>query len=92
MGSSHSISRTTHQDLPRVLADYGGRRKIFERRLDLSQTDSYERRAGKDRRSGFDRRSTLIPPLNTTEQRKAFASFLDFVLTHDLSAFSGLGR
>jgi len=42
---------------PRTIADYGGRRKIFERRLKKAPADQKERRSGEDRRSGFDRRS-----------------------------------
>ncbi len=44
--------------IPRVLADFGGRRKVFERRLKQAAINLLERRSGKDRRSGFDRRST----------------------------------
>lgn len=42
---------------PRVTADYGGRRKGFERRLKKGDPGDADRRSGKDRRSGFDRRS-----------------------------------
>jgi hypothetical protein len=42
---------------PRVTADFGGRRKIFERRLKGDRIDHPDRRRGRDRRSGFDRRS-----------------------------------
>jgi hypothetical protein len=57
---------------PRVLGDYGGRRRIFERRIDLSVFNPLERRSSKDRRSGFDRRSTLMASINETENRKGF--------------------
>jgi hypothetical protein len=58
---------------PRVLADFGGRRRIFDRRIQARPIDHPERRSGKDRRSGFDRRAAL----NQTEEfepekRKAF--------------------
>ncbi len=45
------------QALPRVIADFGGRRKIFERRLKRTRIRHRERRNEMDRRSGFDRRS-----------------------------------
>lgn len=44
---------------PRVIADFGGRRKVLDRRLKQSTNDRQDRRSGKDRRSGFDRRGTL---------------------------------
>ena len=43
--------------LPRVTADFGGRRKIYMRRLKKTRISHKERRDGDDRRSGFDRRS-----------------------------------
>jgi hypothetical protein len=57
---------------PRVLADYGGRRKIFERRVDLLTGNKLERRSGADRRSGFDRRSTFIDLKFSPEKRDNF--------------------
>ena len=44
---------------PRVIADYGGRRKILDRRKTQISIDHPDRRSGKDRRSGFDRRSAF---------------------------------
>ena len=44
---------------PRVLADFGGRRKIFDRRMKQRPFYHEERRSNKDRRSGFDRRGAL---------------------------------
>ena len=44
---------------PRVLADFGGRRKIFDRRMKQRAFAHKERRSKKDRRSGFDRRGAL---------------------------------
>ena len=41
----------------KVIADFGGRRKIFDRRLRQIPIAHAERRSGGDRRSGFDRRS-----------------------------------
>ena len=49
----------TAQSLPKVLADFGGRRKIFERRLKQRFIAHKERRAKRNRRSGFDRRGAL---------------------------------
>ncbi len=45
--------------LPRVIADFGGRRKLLDRRLAPLPVDQRERRSGKERRSGFDRRAAL---------------------------------
>ena len=55
--SSNKWSRFT--PIPRVLADFGGRRKVFERRLKQMAHKILDRRTGKDRRSGFDRRSAV---------------------------------
>ena len=41
-----------------VTADFGGRRKIFDRRLKQMPIRHKDRRRGRDRRSGFDRRSS----------------------------------
>jgi hypothetical protein len=70
-----SVLKQTKVKLPpRVLGDFGGRRKIFERRIDLSVFNPLDRRSSEDRRSGFDRRSTLMAPINETEKRKSFHS------------------
>lgn len=56
---------------PKVLADYGGRRKVFERRLTRAPIAHPDRRDGQDRRSGFDRRSTItIPPGNISDANR----------------------
>jgi DNA phosphorothioation-dependent restriction protein DptG len=56
---------------PRVLADFGGRRKIFDRRLKQEDIDDFDRRSGQDRRSGFDRRSAVLDdPTNNPKNRK----------------------
>lgn len=47
------------EDTPRVTADYGGRRKILDRRKSQIPIDHPDRRSGKERRSGFDRRSAF---------------------------------
>jgi hypothetical protein len=47
------------QTPPRVLADFGGRRKIFDRRMKNRIIARNERRSENDRRSGFDRRGAL---------------------------------
>ncbi len=44
---------------PRVLADFGGRRKIFDRRMKQHPISHKDRRSKKDRRSGFDRRGAM---------------------------------
>ena len=44
---------------PRVLADFGGRRKILDRRMNPFGLPPLERRSGAERRSGFDRRGAL---------------------------------
>jgi len=44
-------------NLSKVIADFGGRRKIFDRRVRQIPITHAERRSGCDRRSGFDRRS-----------------------------------
>lgn len=47
------------EDAPRVTADYGGRRKILDRRKTQVPINHPDRRSGKERRSGFDRRSAF---------------------------------
>lgn len=44
---------------PRVIADFGGRRRVLDRRSKPDTNYHTERRSGKDRRSGFDRRGAL---------------------------------
>ena len=44
---------------PRVLADFGGRRKVCDRRMKQHAIAHKDRRSNKDRRSGFDRRGAL---------------------------------
>jgi hypothetical protein len=46
-------------NLSKVIADFGGRRKIFDRRVRQIPITHAERRSGCDRRSGFDRRSAI---------------------------------
>jgi len=64
----------TEQTPPRVLADFGGRRKIFERRIKQRAIDHKERRSINDRRSGFDRRGALSQSNDDdmTEKRSDF--------------------
>ncbi len=57
-------------DPPRVTADYGGRRKVFDRRRHQKPNENTERRSGKDRRSGFDRRSALKPGKNKSQEKR----------------------
>lgn len=58
--------------LPRVLADFGGRRKTFERRLKRKLIRYRDRRSDQDRRSGFDRRGVFPqnPVESNPEKRK----------------------
>lgn len=44
---------------PRIIADYGGRRRLLDRRVTHTSSNEKERRSGKERRCGFDRRSAL---------------------------------
>jgi len=55
--NSERSTKKKKMKAPRVTADFGGRRKIFERRLRRATIRHTERRNGNDRRSGFDRRS-----------------------------------
>lgn len=58
------------QSPPRALADFGGRRKIFERRLRRARIDHPDRRSDADRRSGFDRRSMSEGKEVTSDKRQ----------------------
>ena len=55
----NSDTNEDETDMARVIADYGGRRKIFDRRRSQTPIKHPERRSGKERRSGFDRRSAF---------------------------------
>jgi hypothetical protein len=53
-------AETDQEQTPaRVLADFGGRRRIFDRRIRPRAIFHQNRRKRMDRRSGFDRRSAL---------------------------------
>ena len=53
--------------------DFGGRRKVFDRRSFLAKKHFPERRLKADRRSGFDRRSVLRQKKRKgRERRKSF--------------------
>lgn len=56
---------------PRVVADFGGRRKTYERRLKKKGVNHIDRRSENDRRSGFDRRGvkTEEPTTPSAEPR-----------------------
>ena len=54
----------------KVIADFGGRRRIFDRRLRQIPISHAERRSGCDRRSGFDRRSATGQKGALTLQRR----------------------
>lgn len=70
-GSSDNETVSSGQAPPRTTADFGGRRKIFERRLHQAPFDHPERRSGKDPRSGFDRRSLSDDQLEDNPERRA---------------------
>jgi hypothetical protein len=71
MSDSPEKNQTTHTTCPpRVVADFGGRRKIFERRLRQIPIEHPDRRSGHDRRSGFDRRGTFEENIQHTPQRR----------------------
>jgi hypothetical protein len=58
---------------PRVIADFGGRRRILDRRSKQETIHHVERRCGKERRSGFDRRGALTQTgKKKTEKRHEF--------------------
>lgn len=64
------------QDPPKVVADFGGRRRIFERRLKQRIIAHKERRSIRNRRSGFDRRGALTQSGDTdiVEKRTTFSA------------------
>ena len=55
---------------PRIIADFGGRRRLLDRRLTPSGTRLNERRSGKDRRCGFDRRSALNQDIEIDPEKR----------------------
>ena len=58
---------------PRVIADFGGRRRILDRRSKQETIHHTERRCGKERRSGFDRRGALTQiGIKKSEKRHEF--------------------
>lgn len=59
MAKTPKDKKASKQTLTRVTADFGGRRKVLDRRISPSDATLKERRSGKDRRSGFDRRRVL---------------------------------
>jgi hypothetical protein len=75
MTDNAKTENETEPDRPRVIADFGGRRKVLDRRSMLNeiQHPDPERRSGKDRRSGFDRRGVLTQDIDIkTEKRHEF--------------------
>jgi len=73
MQNKDSPQTGDHPFLPRVLADFGGRRKTYDRRHKRKSIGHHDRRDDHDRRSGFDRRG-VFPPDPTEEnleKRKA---------------------
>lgn len=70
---SDKIDFQTEDTRPRVTADFGGRRKILDRRSRQKPIHHSERRCGKERRSGFDRRGALTQiGIATSEKRHEF--------------------
>jgi hypothetical protein len=63
----------TENSKPRVIADFGGRRRILDRRLKQDPIHHTERRSGKERRTGFDRRGALTQiSIIKSEKRRDF--------------------
>ena len=73
MQNNEGQPASDHPLPPRVLADFGGRRKTFERRLKRKPIGQNDRRDDQNRRSGFDRRGVFPqdPIEKTVEKRKA---------------------
>lgn len=72
MQKKHNAQPDKLPSPPRVIADFGGRRKTFERRIKNKAITHNDRRDDGDRRSGFDRRG-VFPQDNVeldTENRK----------------------
>ena len=65
MQNRESQQAGAHPLPPRVLADFGGRRKTYERRLKRKSIGHHDRRDDPNRRSGFDRRGVF--PQDTAE-------------------------
>lgn len=65
MQNKDSQKAGDHPFPPSVLADFGGRRKTYERRLKRKSIGHHNRRDDQDRRSGFDRRGVF--PQDTAE-------------------------
>jgi len=72
MQNKDSQQAGDHPFPPRVLADFGGRRKTYERRLKRKSIGHHDRRDDQDRRSGFDRRGVFPqdPIEENMEKRK----------------------
>lgn len=54
----------------KVTHDFGGRRKVLDRRLKQVPIQHRERRKGRDRRSGFDRRSAENHDIGDDETKR----------------------
>lgn len=73
MADKSKIDVETESTKPRVIADFGGRRRILDRRSKQETIHHIERRRGKERRSGFDRRGVLTQTgKGKTEKRHEF--------------------
>lgn len=75
MQNKESQPADTQPFPPRVLGDFGGRRKTYERRLKRQSIGHHDRRDDQDRRSGFDRRAVFPPDIaeDIRKKRKADA-------------------
>jgi len=70
--------RNADQALARVSADFGGRRKILDRRIKQVAIAHNDRRSNSDRRSGFDRRSAVSQyDKDLPEKRAAFRPYTE---------------
>ena len=60
-----------------LFRDKGGRRSLYDRRLQADWGPVLEKRSGRHRRSGFDRRRIKDPIIRITgdERRKVFQDF-----------------
>lgn len=73
MADKSKLDFETENAKPRAIADFGGRRRILDRRIKQEIIHHTERRSGKDRRSGFDRRGALTQiGMKKSEKRYKF--------------------
>lgn len=75
MAKTPEDEKASKQTLTRVTADFGGRRKVLDRRISPSNVTLKERRSGKDRRSGFDRRRVLNQTEHSDQEKRKDSTF-----------------